>query len=606
MRPSSSEHDSVRSPSTRRYERHQDVWLVLCAFIPAALTAALITHYWTDGHLADEWNSAVLLAKFGDGTLTLWDLWAQQNEYRQFFPNLVFVAVGWVTRWDVRYWMVLSFLAACAVSLNIYVLEKRTLNLTTTQRLIVYALSNLLIFSPVQYENWLQGQQLIYFFPIVCVTTGLVVSTSRLSWHNKLVLCALASTVSTFSSANGILCWLIVFPVLWFSVDELAGRHSRWIGFVWSICAFVNVLLYLYRFRSVPWHPSLLTVFSTPLAAVVYFLSLLGGPLSLAPSVMFAMATGLVVLSVGVWLSFDFWKKRKSYDAFEMRRRLCWLMLGTYSLATAVLITVGRIGFGVWQSRMSRYTTFSLYLIVALLHLIAIKFMEPRTYVNRIDRRLGSRAALCVLAGGLVLLHVGIYALAVRHFSNFKLRFVQAKACVPFINVIDSDECATVALHDYPEILKSRANGVDALGFIRPQLVKTNRIQDIEGNAGEATGSFEALTNAGEDTYVASGRAFIPRRNEPADAVLLVYERPPEPATIFKIAYLNSDRDYISYVLHRGVYGDSRWKTEMRVDTGNLTGATVTAWAYDLNTGKAYKLAGSFVLAASPRSENGQ
>ncbi|HKP45714.1 MAG TPA: hypothetical protein VJT50_03880, partial [Pyrinomonadaceae bacterium] len=589
--------------STRVQKTNASVWhsnrtalLVLLALVPPVVTALFISHYWVDSHLADEWNSAVFFDKFAHGTLRIVDLFRLQNEYRQFFPNLVFLGVGWITKWDVRYWMALSFVAACLVSFNIYLLGKRTLDLSRQQRLGIYVLSNLLIFSPVQYENWIQGQQLIFFFPIVCITTAFVVCTSpKLSLTTKFLLCALAATVSTFSSANGIFCWVVVLPVLLASARSDERRKARWLGVVWVATFGVNVALYLYRFRNTPGHPSRLTIFQQPLDSSVYLLSLLGNPLTISSNKI-AAALGILLIVVYAWLIVDFWRSRHS-DGNNTQRSMIWLMLGAYSVLTAVMVTVARAGFGLVQSRSSRYTTFTLYLVVALLHLLAIKFLRPAVVRHELQRWFVAR----LVAGGLVLLHIGLYVIAVGQFSNFEIRFVQAKVCTVFINVIDSDNCAAISIHSDFNILKSRANAVDALGFLRPALAKTNRIDEIQDSdaVAGANGSFDEFRHSDAEEYIASGSAFLLQRRKPADAVLLVYERAGDPGRVFAIAYMNANRDYISHLLRRGTYGDVRWSAKLKVDAMQLNGATISAWAYDVKTGKAYRLPGSFAFPQS-------
>ena len=95
--------------------------LVFClAIIPAVLLLTLILKCAVDMPYWDEWVYVTFFEKFSQGTLTLSDLFAQQNEYRQFFPNLIFVGLGWLTKWDKRYEVLVSFGLACLVSFNIY------------------------------------------------------------------------------------------------------------------------------------------------------------------------------------------------------------------------------------------------------------------------------------------------------------------------------------------------------------------------------------------------------------------------------------------------------------------------------------------------------
>ena len=76
---------------------------VSLATIPGGLLLILILKYGVDIPYWDEWQYVSFFEKFSQGTLTLSDLFAQQNEYRQFFPNLIFVGLGWLTQWNKTY-----------------------------------------------------------------------------------------------------------------------------------------------------------------------------------------------------------------------------------------------------------------------------------------------------------------------------------------------------------------------------------------------------------------------------------------------------------------------------------------------------------------------
>src|SRR5438045_8993144 len=85
---------------------------------PAIFLAVLIPRYWVDLPQFDEWDSVTFFEHLCQGSLTASLLFKQANEYRQFFPNVIVVAVGWLMRWDIRYDMVLFFGSAVRVVLS--------------------------------------------------------------------------------------------------------------------------------------------------------------------------------------------------------------------------------------------------------------------------------------------------------------------------------------------------------------------------------------------------------------------------------------------------------------------------------------------------------
>ncbi len=569
--------------------------LCLLAIAPAGYTAYAIYKYSVAVPVIDEWELTLLFAKFAQGTLTLADLFAQQNEYRQFFPNLIFVALAWLTKWDVRYAMLISFLLACLVSGNLYQLCKLTLRADRTQRMWLCLLANLLIFSPVQYENWLQGQQLIYFMPVACVTTCLLlVYTDRLGPKTKLLLCAGLSFISTFSAANGFVCWLLVPPVFWQTASWAGLRHKRMWLLGWLAGLGGCAALYLHGYHKPPYHPALAHSFMHPARACVYFLSVLGGPSGFS-RIGLTVSLGALLLALFAWVCLRYRLTLRHADT-AARPWLCWLMLGAYSLLTAGLITIGRAGFGIEQSLSRRYTTYTLYLPVALVFLLPLVLRDSGRY----GAKMLARAAPALLTASVVL-HAGLYLVGIRWLSASRAANLHSKACLLYINVTPDKDCLQL-LYSNTERLRLRVNESDRLGLLYPRLLTSDRVRDIgvtDALAPELYGAFDELApDGGATEYLASGRAWLPHRNEPADAVLLAWERAGQEPHVFAIADVAFVRDLVSALARGGVYNDARWhKTfsgaRLPVDQAELT---ITAWAFDAYTGKAYKLAGAHVI----------
>ncbi|MBC7911322.1 MAG: hypothetical protein H7Y30_12520, partial [Pyrinomonadaceae bacterium] len=476
----------------------------------------------------DEWHYVSFFEKFSQGTLTLSDLFAQQNEYRQFFPNLIFIGLGWLTKWNKRYELLVSFALACLVSFNIYRLGRLTIDGSPARRIMIYFLTNLLIFSPVQYVNWLLGMQIIYFMPIACLTTCLVIAYSQLGARAKFLSCMCLATVSTFSSANGILCWLVL-PLLTWPNSRGELPNKRWLMLAWIVGFVVSAALYFNGYQKTLGHPSLSESLIHPVKALGYFLILLGRALEPGDMIflreqfgtghkIIAATTGLTVAALFIVSALCIRR-----DMRLAHRAAGWLMLGTYSIMTAILVTVGRTGFGVEQAFTQRYTTFTLYLPIALVHLLPI-ILERHVAEGRLAGR--KKMLLHVLAGSVVVSHLLIYPLNIRQVSAFSKRLSQGKACLLLINVIEED-CLTKVFPSV-EYLKLAANSLDGLSFLRPGLIKSSRVQDIAAAGAqnpEYYGSLDSVIQTGEDVYTASGWAVLPQRGDAADAILLTYDR---------------------------------------------------------------------------------
>lgn len=568
------------------------------ALLPACLIALLIWEYSVDVPQWDQWELVSLFEKFAKRTLSLSDLFAQQNEYRQFFPNLLFVGLGSLTKWDVRYEMVFSFLLACLISFNVFKLSGLTIAGGLRQRLWLFLAANLLIFSASQNENWLQGQQVIYFVPVACITTGILIAYStRFDLAVKFLFCAALSVVSTFSSANGLLSWVVLAPVLAWCSPQGSSDRKEWLGFGWLIGFGLSLALYFYDFKHSPGPFQQVEVLPTLGRAGLFFLSLLGAPFALG-KLAIAVATGVVLLTLFVWMSRLF---LRSWSAPDVRRSMLpWLMLGVYSMMTAVLVTFGRLRFG--SALETRYTTFTVYLAVAMVYLIPITLSANQSPAGRYTKYLRLAKVAPVLAAVLLLAQLPNYFKEVRYANVLRLTLLQGKACILYGNVV-REECSNPL---YPlkdpmkdASLQTRANVLDQLGFMRPALVRNAELSE-SGLTPADYGSFLQLEKVRTDEYVASGWAMLPFRGEPPAVVLLAYEDADNKTSVFAMAMLETQRDFVSAIERRGVYGDNRWRKSFSA-RALPSPAKLSAWALDAYTGRVFRIAGTHVLKEADR-----
>jgi hypothetical protein len=567
--------------------------LLVGALIPVAFTAVSIAVFTVNTPWWDEWAHVLWFEKLADDTLSLRDLFAQQNEYRQFFPNLVFVLLGSLTRGDFRFPIIASFLLACLVSFNIYRLAKPQPDSAPTHILAAYLLANILIFSPVQYENWMQGQQLVYFVPIACLSSCLVIAFSQtLGATTRWGLCALLCTISTFSSANGILCWLLVLPVLVKPLSLEGLRAGKWRIAAWLTAFVLSLLVYFHGYQHPSHHPAVSTVLTKPALAAVYFFTLLGGPLGVE-SWLAASIGGAVLLAIFGWACVQSWRRRR--DQEQLARVIGWLITGGYSVLTALLITIGRAGFGLDQALAPRYTTFTVYLPLSLVFLIPICIDGRASDNGRQPRNLSIVRRMVLLAIVLIAIHVPLYLIGVTNMSNWQVRTLALKACVLLVNVV-ADDCEKWRPFPDVDTVRELGNVLERLGFLDARIVRRANVRDnalVAETTGAYYGSLTSLVHKGGDEYVATGEAILPHRGEPAHVVLLSYRRADGQDKVFAVTGTTMNRDVVSAVLGRGHYGDARWRKSFRSRELPAGPVLVTAWGFDAYSGRAYELRGS-------------
>ena len=149
--------------------------LILIAF-PAIILGFLILHFGVDVPYWDQWSVVGLSEAFHLRILTFEQLFAQYNEDRLFFPRLMLLGINALADGNVKYQMLGTLLLAVLLMFNVFWLARKTLSHKSGWLAV---LASLLIFSPIQYQNWLWGNQLSNLMPIACLTTALAVAYSN-------------------------------------------------------------------------------------------------------------------------------------------------------------------------------------------------------------------------------------------------------------------------------------------------------------------------------------------------------------------------------------------------------------------------------------------
>lgn len=568
-------------------------FLLLLLLFPPGILAKLIFDNSVNLPVWDQWGVADFLININEGNISFENFFYQQNESRLLFPRIIFLSLASMTHWDVRYEMIAIFGLACLVCHNIYQLSRATFTFDTKTSLFLAFFASLLIFSPIQAENWTWGIQLITFIPIACITTCMVVLHSKLYPTIKLIICLILATISTFSYANGILSWLIIFPLI--ALHDLSkprkAIRQRWLILGWLTGFTLNLVLYFHNYVKPSHHPSTLHGVFHPLQAISYFLSFLGAPLGFG-NIVVAQIVGAFLILIYTLVALCILKDFRSFP--ETRGTISWLMLGAYSVISALITTAGRVGFGVEQSLSYRYTTFSIYLTISVIYLVAFTIYETK---KGILVYFAQQIKLRRLAVALAVIFLSLHSLSFIHGSKFmtnvKESHLRGKSCLLFINVVPEKECLESFVYPDKDSLISRANKINKMGFLQPALIESNKMQNIEGNSSvysDTYGVFDGITKLDNGNYLAYGWAILPNRKETADSVILAYEDPQGNPIAFAISDTKAERKDIVEIYGQKAYSKSGWSKSFSNTRIPINNVKITAWAFNTSTGKAFKL----------------
>jgi hypothetical protein len=209
-----------------------------------------------------------------------------------------------------------------------------------------------MVFSLRQYENWMWGWQLQIFLNILAVVTGIALLTHRTPTWGKLLAAVLCGIVATYSFANGLLLWPVGAFVLWSSPRDKAYKTRL---AVWCICALLTAATYFYHYAKPSGSTPLQYALTHSGVMVVYFLTYMGEFITIKNTLWLTVPMGILELTLFM-LS---WRRLRQATQIPPSSLTPYLAYALYVIISALVCTVGRVGYGPRQAMESRYLTIS-------------------------------------------------------------------------------------------------------------------------------------------------------------------------------------------------------------------------------------------------------
>ncbi|MBF0457965.1 MAG: hypothetical protein HQK99_08735 [Nitrospirae bacterium] len=172
------------------------------------------------------------------------------------------------------------------------------------------------------------------------------------------ITAAVFAVMATFTSGNGILCFIAGALVL------LIQKRFRFLA-VWLSVMSLNIIIYLYGYVPPADHPNMLrTLLTQPGTAVIYFIVLLGTVVYLpfkmdnaeifSPALFIPIGMGVLLSVVFIYLTIKkYYLKNTAIYSFIV-----------FILLSEVLTAAGRSGFGVANALSTRYAIMSVLLVI--------------------------------------------------------------------------------------------------------------------------------------------------------------------------------------------------------------------------------------------------
>jgi hypothetical protein len=317
----------------------------------AAVAAAFwyIDRFAVDVVLSDQWSDIGLVHQAHSGTLTLNALWAQHNENRIFFPNLVVLALAYTTHFNV---VVEDYLSGVLLVLSTALLVVAHKRRSPLLHWIRYCPVVLALLSFDVLASALFGFQLSWFLVLFGLAAAIFLLDRRdLTWP-FLIGSVVVAVVGSFSSLQGLFIWPAGLVLLF-----LRGRPKP-VVLAWIASAVATVAVYFLHFDTSASGDSGSFAFTHPLLAARVFFTTIGDGVGVRlqpPHHGYSgndpiLVVGALITVVAVWaIIYGFRSGRSSGSPIGVA-------LVVFGLLFAGSIAVGRLQLG--PSNASRYVPF--------------------------------------------------------------------------------------------------------------------------------------------------------------------------------------------------------------------------------------------------------
>jgi hypothetical protein len=340
----------------------------ILALVPLAFLIWVVAQYAVAVPFWDQWELVPLLDKTYHRALTLHDLWAQHNEHRILFPQIIMLLLARLTRWNIHYELAVNILLALGI-FAVFVHQVKITGRKLAAVRLPWAIPaiSLIVFSISQYQNWLWGWQLQMFLNLLAVVGGIVLLANEIFSWRRFAASALLGIVATYSFANGALFWPIGLVMLLVVTTGAKEKRAGIIG--WISIGALTLGTYFYHYQKPEEHPPLGLIFKMPFEYAAYVFKYigsicaqgLGGDASLDG--VFAFVFGLAGIVTFGWAGVTLVRRKIT----NVRTLLPYFAMSLYSVGSALITGVGRLGYGSDQAMASRYCTMVIPLWVSLI-----------------------------------------------------------------------------------------------------------------------------------------------------------------------------------------------------------------------------------------------
>ena len=337
-------------------------------FLPALFLGVLIYNNSHNVLLADEWDTpGHILLKSLDTNLCFQDFISQHNESRKIFPKVLYYSLSKISGLDITNVIFIRFgLSVLCFFLLLKLLKKQNYQ-------IFYSfIISILLFSPTQALSHLTSIQVITLIPPLLIIL-FYSFYKRLNNPGLFLFYISICVISTFSFANGMLIWIILFPAF---CTELKNEvcYKRTLTLLAVLCFCTTLYIYFVDYSKPEIHPSIVEGLNRPFKSLRYLFLWLGSPFAITYADSGFIGSIIGCTSLSVFLIFfitNFISKTDLKNKISSFYKSPWIALIAYSFVSGFVASLGRSGLGVLQALSPQYPSMAIWFYIGCIGFIS-------------------------------------------------------------------------------------------------------------------------------------------------------------------------------------------------------------------------------------------
>jgi hypothetical protein len=354
-------------------------------------TIAFVIHGWSPVPYWDQWDELIVDAK---QVFSPW-LYSQHNEHRILFPRLIFAIDRFAFAETNKFNFAANIALALALVTVVVFVAHRHISRRLSDTLWIAGTALTLLFSAMQYENFLWGFQ-VQFFGVelaAVASIGLLVLGGR-GWVSLIASIGF-SAIAVYTLASGMPVPFLAIPLaIW-------AQRSRSQIAVLALAAVALLASYLHGYVSPSGHSDPLLTMLRP-GLLHYAVAEIGNPLSQflqavrsphRAAVILDLLIGTLGLGLFGTTTVILLRRGRAVGGVE----LFFFGIAAFGVSVAFLTALGRLKFGAGQALSVRYASpmLLLWLALAMLAICEVQHRRP-------DRRPAAMGLTVLVLCGLV------------------------------------------------------------------------------------------------------------------------------------------------------------------------------------------------------------